>query len=613
MTELARLERVTKTHPGAGRPVTALDDVSLAITAGELLVVSGRSGSGKTSLLFALAGIERPTSGRVIVAEQLISEVAPSALAPFRRDVIGFLFQDPGLLPLLSAVENVVLALRLSGVGEADARARGLAALADVGLEARSEHRADELSGGEQQRVSLARALAKRPRLLLADEPTSRLDGDIGRVVAGLLRHVADSGVAVVVATHDPEVIAIAGRNVVLESGRIIANGEGGDIGATHVAADQAPQASAQASDVPRTPPPTVSTARRPRPAGLLERGLASITALVALITMIVALPLFALQLSLISPGTYSGALESTAALGRLPDAVAAQLYLTAHDQRADVPPTLRALSEEQLRSVVRTVLTPEALRPIADSFGRAIAAASAGSDDAATVSFAMLKDHLLRGAAFDVYLQVIRAQPPCADSEVPAVVASAATDLPECRPPEAAIAELRPAVEASLDELVRGIPDERGVSDVLGLRVRSTLSTFRTAFLLSPLVPILFLLLTSALGTRSRRGVLGWWGALLAIGGGTVTAIAVLTPQVVEQRWSGWIEQLRRDWSPGLLGLGHDIASMLLIEFATRLSIIASIVALVGIAGLVTAARLGHSANAPTLAAASGASALSD
>ncbi len=598
MTELARLERVTKTHPGAGRPVTALDDVSLAITAGELLVVSGRSGSGKTSLLFALAGIEQPTSGRVIVEEQLISELAPSALAPFRRDIIGFLFQDPGLLPLLSAVENVVLALRLAGVDEADARARGLAALADVGLEGRSEHRADELSGGEQQRVSLARALAKRPRLLLADEPTSRLDGDTGRVVAGLLRRVADGGVAVVVATHDAEMIAIAGRNVVLESGRIIADDERGDLAAPDVAAYLAPQEAERVSEVPRTLPPAASTARLRRPAGLLARGLASITALVALVTTIVALPLFALQLVLVSPDTYRAALENSAAVQRLPDAAAAQLYLTAQDRSGDVPPTFRALSEEQLRSVVRTVLPPEALRPIADSFVRAIVAAGSGSDDPATISFATLKARLLSGGAFDAYLQVIRAQPPCADSEVRAVVANAATDLPECRPPEAAIAELRPAVQSSLDELVGGIPDERGVSDVLGLPVRSTLSTFRTALLLSPLVPIVFLLLTVALGARSRRGVLRWWGAVLAIGGGTVATLAIVTPRLFEQQWAGSIEPgLGSSLSPALLGIGYDMGSAIILAFATALAIIAAIVALVGVTSLITAARLGRSA----------------
>ena len=601
MIELARLEGVTKTHPGAGRPVTALNDVSLAITAGELLVVSGRSGSGKTSLLFALAGVERPDSGRVIVAEQVISDIAPAALAPFRRDTIGFLFQEPGLLPLLSAVENIVLALRLSGVGEADARARGLAALADVGLEARSEHRAEELSGGEQQRVSLARALAKRPRLLLADEPTSRLDGDTGRVVAGLLRRVADSGVAVVVATHDAEMIAIAGRNVVLESGRIVAQSERGDDAATHVDAPAAPEVSEQVSDVPltpQTPPPTASTARLRRRAGLLERGLASITALIALCTTIVALPLFALQLILVSPDTYLGAFESTAALHRLPDAAAAQLYLAAHEQGADVPPTLRALSEAQLRSVMSTVLPPEALRPIADSFVRAIVAAGSGSGDPATISFASLKERLLRGAAFDVYLQVIRAQPPCADSEVPALIANAATDLPECRPPETAIVEIRPAVQSSLTELVQSIPDERGVSDVLGLPVRSTLSTFRTALLLSPLVPILFLLLTVALGARSRRGVLRWWGAVLAIGGGSVIALAIAIPRVFEQQWDGAIQAaLSPSWSPALVGIGHDVGSAIILAFATALAIIAAIVALVGVTSLITAARLGPSA----------------
>lgn len=611
MNELARLEHVTKAHPGASRRVIALDDVSLAVSAGELLVVSGRSGSGKTSLLFALAGVERPDSGKVIVADQLISELPPSALAQFRRDTVGFLFQEPGLLPLLSAVENVALALRLSGVDDDDARARGLAALADVGLEARSEHRADELSGGEQLRVSLARALAKRPRLLLADEPTSRLDGETGRVVAGLLRRVADGGVAVVVATHDAEVIAVAGRNVILESGRIVADEEpsGGD--ASHALASRAPAADERVSEIRQAPAPITPQGRPRRPAGGLQRGFASIAALIATVTTIVALPLLALQLVLMSPDSYRGALDSAVVL--LPDATAAQLYLSARGQRADVPPTLRALSEEQLRSVMRTILPPEALRPIADSFARAVAAASVGSDDTATITFTTLQAHLLRGAAIDAYLQVVQAQPPCTDSQAASLIANAATDLPECRPPESLIVDLRRAVGPSLGELVRGIPDERAISDVLDLPVRRTLSTLRTAVLASGLVLIFALLLTVALGARSTRGVLRWWGSVLAIGGGTVTALALLTPQIVEQRWSGWIDPLKLDWAPALLALGHDIASLLVIAFATRLSIIAGIVAVLGITGLVVAARLGRPGNAPTLTSTSGASALSD
>jgi putative ABC transport system ATP-binding protein len=221
MPELARLEGITKTHPAGADHVTALDDVSLQVGDGELVVVSGRSGSGKTSLLFALGAVERPDSGRVVFGDQIVSELDAPAIAAFRRNIVAFLFQEAALLPMLSAIENIALVLRLCGVPDREATARGRAALADVGLAERAHQLAAELSGGEQQRVALARALAKRPRLLLADEPTSRLDGETGRMVAALLRDAADAGIAVVIATHDPDIIALAGRNVVMANGKI--------------------------------------------------------------------------------------------------------------------------------------------------------------------------------------------------------------------------------------------------------------------------------------------------------------------------------------------------------------------------------------------------------
>ena len=224
MNELARLDGVTKTHAGTSHDVVALDDVTLAVDGGELIVVSGRSGSGKTSVLFALGAIERPDKGSVTVAGRVLSDLAPADLSAVRRDTIGFVFQEPALLPLLSAIENIELALQLCGIGKADAHDRAVAALTAVGLGGRAEQGASELSGGEQQRVSLARALAKRPRLLLADEPTSRLDGDNGRLVAGLLQAAAREGIAVVAATHDPDVIAVASHHVVMSDGKLRAH-----------------------------------------------------------------------------------------------------------------------------------------------------------------------------------------------------------------------------------------------------------------------------------------------------------------------------------------------------------------------------------------------------
>ena len=155
---------------------------------GELLVVHGRSGAGKTTLLSLAGGLDRPDSGRVCVAGEELSGLSDAELERFRRDRVGWVFQASGLHPLLSAAENVALGLRIQGEPETRCRKRAMSARATVGLEARARHRAYELSGGEQQRVALARVLVKRPRLLLADEPTGQLDTQTARQVMALAR-----------------------------------------------------------------------------------------------------------------------------------------------------------------------------------------------------------------------------------------------------------------------------------------------------------------------------------------------------------------------------------------------------------------------------------------
>ena len=219
---MLRADGVTRDYSaGAGRPVVhALRGVDLAVATGELVCIRGRSGSGKTTLLNVLGGLDRPTTGRVEMDGHDITAMSERDLVALRRRTVAFVFQTFGLLPILSAAENVEVPLRLVGAkgGERDARVREVLEL--VGLGRRAGHRPHELSGGEQQRVAVARALANRPKLLLADEPTGQLDSETGRSIMDLLRAVVRSeGVTAVVATHDPMMLEQADRVVELRDG----------------------------------------------------------------------------------------------------------------------------------------------------------------------------------------------------------------------------------------------------------------------------------------------------------------------------------------------------------------------------------------------------------
>jgi putative ABC transport system ATP-binding protein len=185
--------------------------------------VRGRSGSGKTTLLSILGGLDRPTSGRVLVDELEISALSEEELVEVRRRTVAFVYQAFGLVPFLSAAENVEVPLRLVRTDPSERDARVAELLDLVGLEARARHRPYELSGGEQQRVAIARALANRPRLLLADEPTGQLDSDTGHRIMSLLRAIVRAdGVTAVVATHDPVMLDVADRVVELRDGRLV-------------------------------------------------------------------------------------------------------------------------------------------------------------------------------------------------------------------------------------------------------------------------------------------------------------------------------------------------------------------------------------------------------
>ena len=216
---------VTRDYPSGDTVIHALRGVTLAADPGELVAVRGRSGSGKTTFLNILGGLDHPTSGRVVIDGHEVSAMSEDELVDVRRRSVAFIFQSFGLVPILSAAENVEIPLRLvkAEARGRDARVRELLEL--VGLGGRAKHRPHELSGGEQQRVAIARALANRPRILLADEPTGQLDSETGHVIMMLLRDVVRTeGVTAIVATHDPVMLDVADRVVELRDGELFAH-----------------------------------------------------------------------------------------------------------------------------------------------------------------------------------------------------------------------------------------------------------------------------------------------------------------------------------------------------------------------------------------------------
>ena len=224
MTATLRATALTRTYGAGGTAVHALRGVDLAVAPGELLVVRGRSGSGKSTLLHALGGLERPTSGQVHLGDAELTALPEDDLLRLRRERIAYVFQSFGLIPVLSAAENVEVPLRLLRVETAEREERVAAALAAVGLGQHTRQRPGELSGGQQQRVAIARALVARPSVLLADEPTGQLDSENATAMLELLAGlVHERGVAAVVTTHDPLIAERADRVVELRSGALVA------------------------------------------------------------------------------------------------------------------------------------------------------------------------------------------------------------------------------------------------------------------------------------------------------------------------------------------------------------------------------------------------------
>ncbi len=220
---VVQLERVERVYHLAGEDIRAVNGVTLDIWPGRMTTIVGRSGSGKTTLLNLIAGLDAPTRGTVRVLGRDIGQMSEQERLLLRLHHIGFIFQSFGLMPLLSASENVGVPLRMRKLDVREREQRVAEALAWVGLTERAHHRPYELSGGEQQRVAIARALAADPALVLADEPTGQLDTRTGRRILDLLRRmVTERGVTLVIATHDPQVMAEADVIHELRDGRLV-------------------------------------------------------------------------------------------------------------------------------------------------------------------------------------------------------------------------------------------------------------------------------------------------------------------------------------------------------------------------------------------------------
>ena len=223
MTEpVVSIRNLSKVYQQGDIQVTALNGVSLDIGVGEFLALMGPSGSGKSTLLHIIAGVDRPTAGECLVQGVDVGKLDESALADWRNQNVGFVFQSFNLIPVLTAFENVELPLLLTQLGGRERKRLATTALELVGLGDRSHHLPRQLSGGQEQRMAIARALVTDPRLIVADEPTGNLDAHSAQEVLGILRTLSrDAGKTVIMVTHDPKAAAFGSRSVHLEKGEL--------------------------------------------------------------------------------------------------------------------------------------------------------------------------------------------------------------------------------------------------------------------------------------------------------------------------------------------------------------------------------------------------------
>jgi putative ABC transport system ATP-binding protein len=220
---LIRLVGLTRQYKVGPTIVAAVAGVDLDIADGEAVALVGPSGSGKSTLLNLLGGLDSPSSGEIWVDGENIAKASPKRLVAHRRERIGFVFQSFNLLQHRTAIENVEVPLMIAGIDHAERRKQALALLERVGLGARTDHRPNQLSGGEQQRVAIARSLANHPKILLADEPTGNLDSATGAQVMALLKELNADGLTMILVTHDTTVASYADRMVRLRDGKIVA------------------------------------------------------------------------------------------------------------------------------------------------------------------------------------------------------------------------------------------------------------------------------------------------------------------------------------------------------------------------------------------------------
>jgi putative ABC transport system ATP-binding protein len=219
---IVTIRNLSKIYAKGEIQVTALDNISLDLAAGEFLALMGPSGSGKSTLLHIIAGIDRPTSGECLVQGVDVTKLNESQLADWRNQNVGFVFQTFNLIPVLTAFENVELPLLLTRLGRAQRRRQVQAALELVGLADRAHHLPKQLSGGQEQRVAIARALVTDPQIVVADEPTGNLDSHSAQDVLGILQSLSrQAGKTVILVTHDPKVAAFGSRSIHLEKGEL--------------------------------------------------------------------------------------------------------------------------------------------------------------------------------------------------------------------------------------------------------------------------------------------------------------------------------------------------------------------------------------------------------
>lgn len=221
MSAIIELKDITKTYKLGDETLNALDNISLSVPAGEFIAIVGPSGSGKSTLANIIGGLDRPTSGSVIIGEQDLSHIKDRAMSDYRNQHIGFVFQSFNLQGTSTALENVMMPMVFAGIKPKERKARATEALQSVGLGDRMKHRPNQLSGGQRQRVAIARAIVMKPSIIIADEPTGNLDSGRGEEIMKLLKAFVHQGITLIVITHDLNIARQASKIIEIHDGKL--------------------------------------------------------------------------------------------------------------------------------------------------------------------------------------------------------------------------------------------------------------------------------------------------------------------------------------------------------------------------------------------------------